>query len=100
MRGKLVANDFSVAAVKPTPSCPLLIAGLNNTLLGLPLAMGIALLAEPLVYLFAGPRYVPESVWTLQVLIWFLPFSFVRARFFGLGRDLRLAIADELPRVE
>jgi O-antigen/teichoic acid export membrane protein len=45
--------------------------------LGLPLSMGIALLAEPLVYLFAGPRYVPESVWTLQVLIWFLPFSFV-----------------------
>ncbi|HZS02470.1 MAG TPA: polysaccharide biosynthesis C-terminal domain-containing protein, partial [Chloroflexota bacterium] len=45
--------------------------------LALPLATGIALLAEPLVYLVAGPAYVPESVWVLRVLIWFLPFSFV-----------------------
>jgi O-antigen/teichoic acid export membrane protein len=45
--------------------------------LSLPLAVGIALLAEPLVLLFAGPGYVPEAVWALRVLIWFLPFSFV-----------------------
>jgi O-antigen/teichoic acid export membrane protein len=45
--------------------------------LSLPIAVGIALLAEPLVLLFAGPAYLPQAVWALQVLIWFLPFSFV-----------------------
>src|SRR5581483_681389 len=45
--------------------------------LGVPLCVGTALLAEPLVLFFAGPAYVPEAAWALRVLIWFLPFSFV-----------------------
>jgi O-antigen/teichoic acid export membrane protein len=45
--------------------------------LSLPISVGIALLAEPLVLLFAGPAYLPQAAWALQVLIWFLPFSFV-----------------------
>jgi O-antigen/teichoic acid export membrane protein len=43
----------------------------------LPASVGITLLAEPLVTLIAGPAYVPQSVWALQVLVWFLPFSYV-----------------------
>jgi O-antigen/teichoic acid export membrane protein len=45
--------------------------------LGLPIAVGVALLAEPLVLLVAGPAYVPQAEWALRTLIWFLPFSFV-----------------------
>jgi O-antigen/teichoic acid export membrane protein len=46
-------------------------------LLGVPISVGTALLAEPLVLFFAGPAYVPQAAWALRVLIWFLPFSFV-----------------------
>jgi O-antigen/teichoic acid export membrane protein len=46
-------------------------------LLGMPICVGTALLAEPLVLFFAGPAYVPQAAWALRVLIWFLPFSFV-----------------------
>ncbi|HLH23847.1 MAG TPA: flippase [Chloroflexota bacterium] len=46
-------------------------------LLGMPIAVGTAVLAEPLVLFFAGPAYVPQAAWALRVLIWFLPFSFV-----------------------
>jgi O-antigen/teichoic acid export membrane protein len=45
--------------------------------LALPTAVGVALLAEPLVLLIAGPAYVPQADWALRTLIWFLPFSFV-----------------------
>jgi O-antigen/teichoic acid export membrane protein len=45
--------------------------------LGVPLCVGTALLAEPLVLFFAGPAYVPQAAWALRVLIWFLPFSFI-----------------------
>ncbi|MBX5489700.1 MAG: oligosaccharide flippase family protein [Chloroflexi bacterium] len=45
--------------------------------LALPVSVGIWLLAEPLVELFAGRAYLPQSAWALAVLIWFLPFSYV-----------------------
>lgn len=45
--------------------------------IAMPLAVGTSLLAEPLVRLIAGDEYVPHSVVALQVLIWFLPFSFI-----------------------
>jgi len=45
--------------------------------LALPATVGIALLAEPLVRLFAGGGYLPESAVALAILIWFLPFSYV-----------------------
>jgi O-antigen/teichoic acid export membrane protein len=44
---------------------------------GVPICVGTALLAEPLVTFFAGAAYVPQAAWALRVLIWFLPFSFV-----------------------
>jgi O-antigen/teichoic acid export membrane protein len=46
-------------------------------LIALPTSVGIALVAEPLLGLLAGSAYLPEAGWALQVLIWFLPFSFV-----------------------
>lgn len=45
--------------------------------LAVPIAVGTMLLAEPIVRLVAGDAYVPHSVVALQILIWFLPFSFV-----------------------
>jgi hypothetical protein len=38
--GILVANEFTVPAIRPSFSCPLLIAGETNLLLGLPLRAG------------------------------------------------------------
>jgi len=40
--GKVVANDFAVPAIQRTRSCPGLIAGLSNSLVGLPSAPGKA----------------------------------------------------------
>jgi hypothetical protein len=40
LRGKLVANDFAVPAIRSSRECPLAIAALTNSLLGLPLAKG------------------------------------------------------------
>jgi hypothetical protein len=40
MHGKVVANNFTVPAIKATRSCPFLIAGLTNAILGLPLRAG------------------------------------------------------------
>lgn len=56
--------------------------------MSLPASVGIALLAEPLVGLVAGPAYLPEAAWALRVLIWFLPFSFVN----GVTQYVLLAV--------
>ena len=45
--------------------------------LAFPIAVGTTLLAEPIILLMAGPSYLPESGWALQILIWYLPISFV-----------------------
>ncbi|MSQ23379.1 MAG: hypothetical protein EXR58_02335 [Chloroflexi bacterium] len=44
-----------------------------------PIAFGTTLLAEPIIRIVAGEAYIPHSVVALQVLIWFLPFSFVNS---------------------
>jgi O-antigen/teichoic acid export membrane protein len=41
-----------------------------------PIAVGITLLAEPIIGLVAGPSFLPHGAIALQVLIWFIPFSF------------------------
>ncbi len=41
-----------------------------------PIAVGITILAEPIVNLFAGPSFLPHGAITLRLLIWFIPFSF------------------------
>jgi hypothetical protein len=40
LTGRLVSNDFTVPAVKASPTCPFLIAALTNVLVGLPSAAG------------------------------------------------------------
>jgi len=52
-----------------------------KTLLGLafPIAVGTTILAEPLIRLIAGESYLPHSAIALQILIWFLPFSFMNS---------------------
>jgi O-antigen/teichoic acid export membrane protein len=47
--------------------------------LAFPIAVGTTLLAEPLIRLVAGESYLPHSAIALQILIWFLPFSFTNA---------------------
>jgi O-antigen/teichoic acid export membrane protein len=56
--------------------------------LALPIAVGTTLLAYPIVGLLAGPAYLPDSAQALQVLIWFLPFSFVN----GLTQYVLIAL--------
>jgi O-antigen/teichoic acid export membrane protein len=41
-----------------------------------PIAVGVTLLAEPIIGLFAGEDFLPHGAVTLQFLIWFIPFSF------------------------
>ena len=47
--------------------------------ISLPIAVATAFLAEPIILFFGGEQYVPYSVVALQVLIWFLPFSYVNS---------------------
>ena len=46
-------------------------------MVSLPIAVGTTLIAHEIILLFAGPEYLPQSALALQILIWFLPFSFV-----------------------
>ncbi len=48
-------------------------------LVAVPIAVGTAYLAEPIVLLFGGPQYLPHSAIALQAVIWFLPFSYVNS---------------------
>lgn len=45
--------------------------------LALPAATMTTFLAEPLIALLAGSDYLPNGARALQILIWFLPFSFI-----------------------
>jgi O-antigen/teichoic acid export membrane protein len=46
-------------------------------MLALPIAMGTPFVAYELILFLAGEAYLPDSMIVLQILIWFLPFSFV-----------------------
>ncbi|RMF00476.1 MAG: flippase [Chloroflexi bacterium] len=46
-------------------------------MLALPLAAGTPFVAHELILFLAGREFVPDSVIVLQLLIWFLPFSFI-----------------------
>jgi O-antigen/teichoic acid export membrane protein len=46
-------------------------------LLAMPIAMGTPYVAHELIMFLAGEKFVPDSVIVLQLLIWFLPFSFI-----------------------
>jgi O-antigen/teichoic acid export membrane protein len=46
-------------------------------ILALPLAVGTPFVAYELIWFLAGEAYLPDSMIVLQLLIWFLPFSFI-----------------------
>ncbi|MBN1220638.1 MAG: oligosaccharide flippase family protein [Anaerolineae bacterium] len=46
-------------------------------LLALPLAVGTPFIARELILVLAGEEFLPHSMIVLQLLIWFLPFSFI-----------------------
>lgn len=46
-------------------------------ILALPLAVGTPFIARELILILAGEEFLPDSMIVLQLLIWFLPFSFV-----------------------
>ncbi|MGC8880605.1 MAG: polysaccharide biosynthesis C-terminal domain-containing protein, partial [Anaerolineae bacterium] len=46
-------------------------------LIALPLAVGTPFVARELILLLGGGQYLPDSMIALQLLIWFLPFSFI-----------------------
>lgn len=48
-------------------------------IVSLPIAVGTAVLAEPIILLFGGEQYLPHSAIALQLLIWFLPFSYINS---------------------
>jgi O-antigen/teichoic acid export membrane protein len=60
-----------------------------RALLGLafPIAVGCTVLAEPIILAFAGASYIPQSVVALQILIWYLPLSFIN----GLAQYVLIA---------
>jgi O-antigen/teichoic acid export membrane protein len=46
-------------------------------ILALPIAVGTPFVAHELILFLAGESYLPDSTIVLQLLIWFLPFSFI-----------------------
>ncbi|MEM7344494.1 MAG: oligosaccharide flippase family protein, partial [Chloroflexota bacterium] len=46
-------------------------------LLAIPLAIGTPFIARELILFLAGEKFLPGSMIVLQLLIWFLPFSFI-----------------------
>jgi O-antigen/teichoic acid export membrane protein len=46
-------------------------------LIAFPVAVGTTALADGLIVLIAGQSYLPQSAQALQILIWYLPLSFV-----------------------
>ena len=48
-------------------------------LMAIPLTVLTVYAARDLILILGGPEYVPGSVTVLQVLIWFLPFSFINS---------------------
>jgi O-antigen/teichoic acid export membrane protein len=47
--------------------------------LALPITVGTMFVARELIMIFGGEAYLPDSAIALQVLIWFLPFSFINS---------------------
>jgi O-antigen/teichoic acid export membrane protein len=46
-------------------------------MIALPVAVGTPFIARELILILGGGQYLPDSMIALQLLIWFLPFSFV-----------------------
>lgn len=60
-------------------------------LISLPTAAGTTIIAEEIIRIVAGERFLPESALALQILIWFLPFSFVN----GVTQYVLIAVDEQ-----
>lgn len=47
--------------------------------IALPITVGTMFIARELILFLGGEAYLPQSAITLQVLVWFLPFSFINS---------------------
>lgn len=47
--------------------------------IALPITVGTVFISRELIQIFGGDAYLPDSAIALQVLIWFLPFSFINS---------------------
>jgi O-antigen/teichoic acid export membrane protein len=48
-------------------------------IVALPIAMGTPFIAQGLILVLGGAEYLPDSAIALQLIIWFLPFSFINS---------------------
>jgi O-antigen/teichoic acid export membrane protein len=48
-------------------------------IIALPIAAAMPFIAEGLIMVLGGAEYLPDSMIALQIIIWFLPFSFVNS---------------------
>jgi len=48
-------------------------------MVALPIAAGVPFIAQGLIVVLGGSEYLPQSAIALQIMIWFLPFSFVNS---------------------
>jgi O-antigen/teichoic acid export membrane protein len=48
-------------------------------IVAMPIAAAMPFIAEGLILVLGGSEYLPESMIALQIIIWFLPFSFVNS---------------------
>ena len=46
-------------------------------MIALPISVGTPFIARELILILGGSQYLPDSMIALQILIWFLPFSFI-----------------------
>lgn len=48
-------------------------------IVAMPVVLFTVFYAEPIILIFGGSQYLPQSAIALQLLIWFLPFSFINS---------------------
>ena len=60
-------------------------------LVAFPLAMGITMLAQPLIVLLADAAYLPASAYALMLTIWYLPGSYIN----GLTQYVIIALGQQ-----
>ncbi|HUE75476.1 MAG TPA: oligosaccharide flippase family protein, partial [Chloroflexota bacterium] len=60
-------------------------------MIAVPITLLVFVAAEPLILLAGGRGFLPDSARALQILIWFLPFSFVN----GLTQYVLIAVGEQ-----
>lgn len=77
-----VAALFPVLARHAATDRPALLRAYRHAvsllqLIAWPLAVGVTVLADRLIWLLGGDQYLPDAAWALAILIWYLPLSYL-----------------------